>query len=328
MCCGLEKTIKTIGVLTSGDCCPGKNSLIYNVVRMAVFKGFLVKAIVGGFKGLIDNKFFDLSVNDVRGACSKGGSIISSGNLDEIETDKGIEKAYFNCEQNGLDVLIVIGGYETNLIAEKLSQNGISTIYIPASIFNDIPCSDYSIGFHSAASYAIDEIDRLNDIEQNVPRCDVVEVFGTDNDMLALGIAACCEATSVLIPSIEYDLERDVVERILYYRRMGRTHFTIVVSNLAGNALRITEFVESRTGIETHSIILGRTIFGGKALSYDRIMANKFAKKAVDLINDGVFDRAVALKHGQVVDFSLKETVLMKKTFDRGLYLNTVSIIS
>ncbi len=328
MCCVTIRSAKTIGILTSGSDSPGKNAVLYNLVRTAIFKGVEVHAVVGGFKGLIDNRFFNITINDVRGISKKGGSIITSLSFDEIKSAEGLEKSRLNCEKNGIDALIAIGGDRTLFAIRELSEIGVPSFFIPSSIHNDAVCSDYSIGFESALSQAVETVDRLKDSEQEIPKCDVVEVMGSEHSELVLNIAAATEAVAVLIPEIEYDLERDVVQRILYFRRMGKTQFTVVVSGRAGNAGKITDFVETKTGIESFSTVLGRTVFGGNACSYDRIMANKFAAKTIELIEGGeVSNRAIGLKHGQIVDFSLGETKYMTKTIDRKLYLNTVSML-
>lgn len=107
---------------------------------------------------------------------------------------------------------------------------GIPVVGIPATIDNDIGCSNYTIGFDTACNTAIECIDKLRDTMQSHERCSVVEVMGRHAGYLALYVGIAVGATAVLIPERDVDFEKDVVERIRESRLAGNTHFMIVVA--------------------------------------------------------------------------------------------------
>ena len=134
------------------------------------------------------------------------------------------------CKLLGLDGVVAIGGDGTFRGAQELSKRGIAVVGIPGTIDEDIVCTDYTIGFDTAANTAVECIDRLRDTMQSHERCSVVEVMGRHAGYLALYVAMAVGATAVLVPEVPYDFEHQVVEKIRRARLGGKTNFMIVVA--------------------------------------------------------------------------------------------------
>ncbi|MBQ6110833.1 MAG: ATP-dependent 6-phosphofructokinase, partial [Synergistaceae bacterium] len=223
----MEKKIKRIGVLTSGGDSPGMNAAVRAVTRTAIYYGIECIGIRRGWQGLINSDFMILDSGSVRHILGRGGTILYTARSEEFMTEKGREKAVATCKMLGLDGVIAIGGDGTFKGALELSRLGVPVMGIPATIDNDIGCSNYTIGFDSACNTAIDCIDKLRDTMQSHERCSVVEVMGRHAGFLALYVGIAVGATSVLVPEHELNFEEDVVARIQNSRLSGATHFMI-----------------------------------------------------------------------------------------------------
>jgi 6-phosphofructokinase 1 len=182
----MEKKIKRIGVLTSGGDAPGMNAAVRAVVRTADAYGIECIGIRRGWAGLILSDFVKLSGQDVGHTLSRGGTILYTARSEDFMTEKGRKRAVATCKMLGLDGIVAIGGDGTFRGALELSRLGIPTVGIPATIDNDVGCTNYTIGFDTACNTAIDCIDKLRDTMQSHERCSVVEVMGRKAGVRAL----------------------------------------------------------------------------------------------------------------------------------------------
>ena len=186
----MNNAVKRIGVLTSGGDAPGMNACIRAVVRSALARGIECVGIRRGYAGLISGDIMEMNGASVSRIINRGGTILYSARCDEFRTQEGQQKAANTCKLLGLDGLVAIGGDGTFRGAQDLSKFGISVVGIPGTIDNDIVCTDYTIGFDTAANTAVECIDRLRDTMQSHERCSVVEVMGHRAGYLALGAAS------------------------------------------------------------------------------------------------------------------------------------------
>ena len=229
-------SVKRIGVLTSGGDAPGMNAAVRAVVRTAIFHNVECYGIRRGYNGLISGDIIRLDEKSVGHIINRGGTILYTARSKEFMTEEGQRKAVATCKFLGLDGIVAIGGDGTFRGARALSKHGINVIAIPATIDNDIMCTNYSIGFDTAANTAISCIDKLRDTMQSHERCSVVEVMGRNAGYLAMYVGLAVGATAVLVPEKPIDFERDVVEKIRQARFNGFTHYMIVVAEGAGSA--------------------------------------------------------------------------------------------
>lgn len=312
----MENAVKRIGVLTSGGDAPGMNAAIRAVVRNCLYRGIECVGIRRGYNGLINGDIFKMDTSSVTHIINRGGTILYTARSDEFRTEEGQKRAAATCKFLGLDGIVAIGGDGTFRGAEALSKHGISVACIPATIDNDIVCTDYTLGFDTASNTAIDAIDRLRDTMQSHERCSVVEVMGRNAGHLALYVGLAVGATAVLVPEVEVDFERDVVEKLRRARLGGKTHYMVVVAEGAGSGVEIGSKLKDALGLDPRVTILGHIQRGGTPSARDRVMATRMGYAAVEALAAGKTNRVICAKHGGMIDVDIEEGLSMKKTLN------------
>ena len=316
----MEKKIKRIGVLTSGGDAPGMNAAVRAVVRTADAYGIECIGIRRGWAGVILSDFVKLSGQDVGHTLSRGGTILYTARSEDFMTEKGRKRAVATCKMLGLDGIVAIGGDGTFRGALELSRLGIPTVGIPATIDNDVGCTNYTIGFDTACNTAIDCIDKLRDTMQSHERCSVVEVMGRNAGFLALYVGIAVGATAVLVPEHELDFQRDVVERIQDSRLAGNTHFMIVVAEGVGSAVEIGKRIKEEVGIDPRVTVLGHIQRGGAPNARDRETATRMGYYAVRAFAEGRGNCIICTKEGGIVEIPIEEALAMKKHLQMDRY--------
>ena len=157
----MAKTVKTIGVLTSGGDAPGMNAAIRAVVRVAITKGMKVKGIKRGYAGLLQEEIIDMGSTSVSEIINRGGTVLYTARCMEFTTAQGQQQGAEICKKHGIDGMVVIGGDGSFRGAGKLSALGVNTIGLPGTIDLDIACTDYTIGFDTAVNTAMEAIDKV-----------------------------------------------------------------------------------------------------------------------------------------------------------------------
>ena len=309
--------IKRIGVLTSGGDAPGMNAAVRAVVRTALFHGIDCYGIRRGYNGLISGDVIKLDETKVSHTINRGGTILYTARSKEFMTEEGQKKAASTCKFLGLDGIVAIGGDGTFRGARALSKYGVNVICIPATIDNDINCTNYSIGFDTAANTAIDCIDRLRDTMQSHERCSVVEVMGRNAGYLAMYVGLAIGATAVLVPEEPIDFSRDVIEKIRQARLNGFTHYMIVVAEGAGSAAEIAQKIHDEIDLEPRVTVLGHIQRGGVPTGRDRVNATKMGFMAVELLLQGKTNRIVTTNDGAYIDVDIDEGLEMKRRIQR-----------
>jgi len=312
--------VSKIGLLTSGGDAPGMNAAIRAVVRTAQTKGIRVLGIRRGYNGLISGDVFELDASLVSGITNQGGTILYTARSPEFHKKEGLDKAHKTCKHMGIDGIICIGGDGTFRGAKDLSEYGVSVCGIPSTIDNDIACTNYAIGFDTAANTAIEAIDRLRDTMQSHERCSLVEVMGHRAGHLAVYVGIGVGANVILTPEREVDLERDVIEEIREARIRGRTHFIIIVAEGRYNLQELSEHINQETGIDSRITILGHIQRGGSPTARDRVTASRMGKYAVELLADGKRNRVVGTKDGALHDFDIVDALNMEKGLEEAMY--------
>ncbi|MBQ6365862.1 MAG: 6-phosphofructokinase [Oscillospiraceae bacterium] len=313
-------TIKRIGVLTSGGDAPGMNAAVRAVVRTAISRGMECIGIRRGWQGLITSDFVRLSSESVGHTLSRGGTILFTARSEDFLTERGREKAVATCKMLGLDGIVAIGGDGTFRGALELSRLGVPVVGVPATIDNDIGCTNYTIGFDTACNTAIDCIDKLRDTMQSHERCSVVEVMGRNAGFLALYVGISVGATAVLVPEHQLDIQKDVVERIRESRLAGNTHFMIVVAEGAGSAVEISKQIHEALGMDPRVTVLGHIQRGGAPNARDRETATRMGYYAVNAFAEGRGNCIIATQEGGIVEIPIEEALVMKKHLQMDRY--------
>ena len=310
---GFHMAVKRIGVLTSGGDAPGMNACVRAVVRTAIFHGVECYGIRRGYSGLIAGDIIKLDEKSVGHIINRGGTILYTARSKEFMTPEGQQKAVSTCKFLGLDGVIAIGGDGTFRGARALSQYGINVVCIPATIDNDICCTNYSIGFDTAANTAIECIDKLRDTMQSHERCSVVEVMGRNAGYLAMYVGLAVGATAVLVPEKPIDFEKDVIEKIRTARFNGFTHYMIVVAEGAGSAAEIAAKIKDSIDLDPRMTVLGHIQRGGSPTGRDRVNATKMGYLAVELLLAGKTNRIITTKNGYFTDADIDEALTMSR---------------
>ena len=322
----MSDQVKRIGVLTSGGDAPGMNAAVRAVVRTALDEGVECIGIRRGWSGLIHSDFVKLDSSSVSHIINKGGTVLYTARCPEFMEREGREKAIATCKMLGLDGIVAIGGDGTFRGALALSRqiaetgHNLSVVGVPATIDNDIGCSNYTIGFDTASNTAIECIDKLRDTMQSHERCSVVEVMGRHAGFLALYVGISVGATAVLIPEREVDFQRDVVEKMRELRLAGTTHFMIVVAEGAGSAVDIGRRIHEEMGIMPRVTVLGHIQRGGAPTARDRETASRMGYEAVKVLLEGKGNRVIGTREGSLVDMDMEEALAMVKNLEMYRY--------
>ena len=311
--------MKTIGVLTSGGDAPGMNAAVRAVVRTAISLGMKVKGIKRGYNGLIEGDIVDLDIRSVSDIIHRGGTILYTARSPLFKTEEGVDLAVETCKREGIEGIVVIGGDGSYRGARDLSLKGIPCVGIPGTIDNDISSTEYTLGFDTAMNTAMEMVDKLRDTAQSHARCSVVEIMGRHAGHLALQCGIAVGATAIIIPEVEYDLNK-ITEKMKNSQKTGKQHFIICVAEGVGNVDDIAKTIEQVTGIETRSTVLGHVQRGGSPTVRDRVYATRFGYAAVQLLNQGIGNRVVGMQHGKIVDFDIYEALKMEKSIDNVLF--------
>ena len=323
----MEKQVKRIGVLTSGGDAPGMNAAVRAVVRTSLRQGIECVGIRRGWHGLIGGDFVTMDSSSVSHIIDKGGTVLYTARSEEFTTAAGRDKALGTCKLLGLDGIVAIGGDGTFRGALALSRQAadegmdLQVAGIPATIDNDIGCSNYTIGFDTACNTAIECIDKLRDTMQSHERCSVVEVMGRHAGHVALNVGVACGATAVLVPEQPVDYENDLVEPIRRARLAGRTHFMVIVAEgVEGGAYEVARHIKEATALDPRVTVLGHVQRGGAPTVRDRNTATYMGYEAVRLLAEGKTCRVVAMDGESYVDYDIEEALKMTKGLDQQTY--------
>ena len=311
---------KSLAVLTSGGDAPGMNAAIRAVVRAGIYYGFKMMGVYKGYSGLLNGDVAELNLRSVSDILSRGGTILYTARSKRFMQLEYQKQAADYCRSLDIEGLVVIGGDGSFKGARALSNQGIPCVGIPGTIDNDIACSDYTIGFDTAMNTAVEMVDKIRDTAASHDRCSVVEVMGRHCGDIALQTGIAVGATAILVPEIEHGLERDVISRIYEQKDTGKKHFIVIVAEGVGGVQEISHYIQHRTGIETRATILGHVQRGGSPTLMDRLMATSMGVSAVHLLANGVGNRVVAYKNGDIVDYDITEALDMPRVFDKELY--------
>lgn len=312
--------VKSIAVLTSGGDAPGMNAAVRAVVRTGLSYGMRVLGIQRGYNGLLNGDIVDMNLRSVSDIIHRGGTVLYTARSPEFNTPAGVQKAAAICRQFDIGGVVVVGGDGSFRGARDLTDAGIPCIGVPGTIDNDIASSDYTIGFDTAMNTAVQMVDRLRDTMESHDRCSVVEVMGRRCGDIALQTGIAVGATSILVPEVPYDFQKDIIDRMQLTQKTGKKHFIIIVAEGVGGVEKLAKDIQAATGIETRATILGHVQRGGSPTLRDRVVGSQMGSIAATLLHNGKSNRVIVMREGKIVDLDITEALEMKRKFDRELY--------
>ncbi|HEY9576718.1 MAG TPA: 6-phosphofructokinase, partial [Pseudobacillus sp.] len=303
------------GVLTSGGDAPGMNAAVRAVVRKAIYHNLEVYGVYQGYQGLISGNIHKMEVGTVGDIIHRGGTILRSARCPEFQTAEGQKKGLKQLEEHGIEGLVVIGGDGSYRGAKALTELGYPCVGVPGTIDNDIPGTEFTIGFDTALNTIIDAIDKIRDTASSHERTFIVEVMGRNAGDLALWAGLAGGAETILIPEEPLDME-SIKVRLQKGLERGKRHSIIIVAEGVMSGNEFAEKVKKMTGIETRVSVLGHMQRGGSPTAADRMLASRLGARAVELLLAGKGGRAVGIERNELVDYDIIEALALPHQLD------------
>lgn len=333
-----------IGVLTSGGDCPGLNAVIRAIARKADQFGYETIGIMNGWKGIFDESYKQLTLQNVAGIINRGGTILGTSRFSPFEQKDGKDILLHKISREGFDALIAIGGEGSMHIAQLAFEAGINVIGVPKTIDNDIYGTDYTFGFDTAVGIATEAIDRLHTTAESHHRIMLLEVMGRHAGWIALYSGIAGGADVVVIPEKKTKIS-EIVDVLKSRYKRGKLFSIVVVAEgaeyleeelkpktgkkklddfgrerLGGISYYLAEELEKRTGFETRATILGYIQRGGMPSAFDRVLGTRFGVYSIEMIKAGKFGRMAAIQSNIITDIPIKEAIGKLKTVDLEIY--------
>ena len=309
----MEKSLKKIGIITSGGDAPGMNAAIRSVVRTCVYKGITPMGFYKGYDGLINGKMIELNARSVKGIINKGGTILKTARSKDFRSKEGRDKAYKTLKSNNIDGLIAIGGDGTftgGLIFGK--EYNFPVIGIPATIDNDIFGTSHTIGFDSACNTVMSAIDKIRDTASSHNRLFFIEVMGRDAGHIALNTGVASGAEEILIPEENLGEQR-LIQSLKRSKKTGKSSSIVVVAegdDTGENVYELKKYVEKHLpDYDARVSVLGHMQRGGSPTCFDRVLASRLGVKAVELMIKGESNIMVGLQNNVVTVTPFKKAI-------------------
>ena len=375
-----QKTRGIIGILTGGGDVPGLNPAIRAVTIRALREGYKVIGIRRGWGGLIDivrdpeydnsNNFFELTEEIVNKAGRTGGTFLHTSrtrasHVPRANVPKHLQEQYSddindltpevlkNLEFMGIDYLIPIGGDDTLSYAVRLSKESVKVVAIPKTMDNDVPGTDYCIGFSTCITRTISLTHDLRTSAGSHERILVLEVFGRYAGFTAMLPTLAGAANRCVIPEYEFNIER-LTELLCEYRFTNPSKYSVVLvsegatfcggnmifqseetdmfghKKLGGIGNMISEQLKELTPQFNHGQVintitqkLGYLVRCGDPDALDSIVPMAYGNLALDLINKGLHGRLVILRNGRYDNAPIEIVTSSKKLVDVQKFYNT-----
>lgn len=311
--------MQKIGVLTSGGDAPGMNAALRAVVRSAIASGVEVAGIERGYQGLLAGQIVPLYAKSVSGIINQGGTILRTARSEEFKTPEGQQRAAEVIAKEKIEGIVIIGGDGSYRGALALNKTcGVHVIGIPGTIDNDIPGTEYTIGFDTAINTALEAIDKIRDTAASHDRIFIVEVMGRHNGNIALQVAIAGGAEAVLVPEHPANMG-SLCSKISAWHERGKRSNIVVVAEGAARGTDVAATITMMTGIETRVSVLGHIQRGGTPSVRDRALATLFGHQAVQALLAGRTNLQVGYERGEVVEKPLELVASGPRPLDQRL---------
>lgn len=311
--------VKKIAVLTSGGDSQGMNAAVRAVVRGGLYRGLEIFGIQRGYQGLLNRDIRSMDLRSVGDIIQRGGTILQTARCKEFTTPEGQQRAADILREFGIDGLVVIGGDGSYQGALKLSKLGIKTMALPGTIDNDIPFTDFTIGFDTSVSIVVDAINKLRDTMTSHERSSIVEVMGRHCGDIALYAGLASGAEAILVPEVPFDLKEIALQMKANFQK-GKRHGIIIVAEGVGSGSGIARQIAEASGIEARVTVLGHIQRGGAPTHNDRILASRLGDYAIQRLIEGDSGKGLGIVNGQFVATDIETVCSTKKSFNLELY--------
>lgn len=311
--------MKKIAVLTSGGDAPGMNAAIRAVVRKAIYEGIDVVGVKHGYQGILEERFESMTLGSVGDIIQRGGTMLNSARFPQFKEDDVQQQAIANLKKHGIDGLVVIGGDGSYRGAMSLTEKGFPCVGVPGTIDNDIPGTEYTIGFDTALNTVMYSIDKIRDTATSHENSFIVEVMGRDAGDIAVWAGVAAGAETVIIPEVDFDINK-MIQRLTKSSMRGKKHSIIIVAEGVMSGHDLAKQLKDKADIETRVSVLGHMQRGGSPTARDRVLASQFGARAVELLLAGKSGVAVGIRNHLLIDYNLPEAYENKHEADISLY--------
>ena len=343
--------IRKIGILTSGGDSPGMNAAVVSVARCAAMNGIQLMGIKRGYNGLLglsknpEDDICALDLETVLDIADQRGTFLRTARCVEFKQPEVRRQAAENLRQLGIDALVVIGGDGSFTGAMYLCELGIPCVGIPGTIDNDLGYTEATLGYDTAVNVCVEAARSIRATSRSHDRPHVVQVMGRNCGDIAMKTAMATGAEMLIVPEVEWDVD-EVAARLNCLIEQGNTRATLVISEhcwdnmkpfdwrkfLNDNGKTVypgepisAEYLASILkrkcgGAEVRSTVIGYTQRGAQPTAQDSAFAFEAGHQAVQLLNRGIANQAIGIRHGRVFNMPIIDALSMKKTFDREMY--------
>ncbi len=314
-----------IGIVNVGGLAPGMNAAARAAVRLGLDRGHTMIGIRGSFQGLISDDVVELQWGDVEGWTGRGGTEL--GISRQVPTVKDLYAIGRGIERQQLDGLLIIGGWDAFNAAHQMNGERerypafqLPMIVLPATIDNNIPNSELSVGADTALNLIVDSIDRIRQTGTAAKRCFVIEVMGGYCGYLATMGGLSGGAVRVYLHERGITLKQlsDDVDRMVASFKIGQRLF-LAVRNEKASPMYSTDFLcrlfeqESQGLFDAREVVLGHIQQGGDPTPFDRILATRLASHSIDYLTKQIEEKksqsaVIGLTEGKVRTISLRQS--------------------
>jgi 6-phosphofructokinase 1 len=319
----MSKTIKKIGVLTSGGDSPGMNAAIRSVVRTCAYHNIGCVGIYRGYQGMIEGDFKEMGPRSVNNIVNKGGTILKSARSMDFKTPEGRKKAHENLVKAGIEALVVIGG-DGSFTGALLfnTEYNFPVIGIPGTIDNDIFGTSHTLGYDTALNTVVDVIDKIRDTASSHNRLFLIEVMGRDAGHIALNAGIGAGAEEILIPEEDLGLER-LLDSLRKSKAAGKSSSIVVIAEgdkIGKTVFELKDYVESNfPEYDVRVSVLGHMQRGGAPSCFDRVLASRLGVKAVESLLEGKSNFMVGLLCDKIELTPLEQAIKGHTEIDQEL---------
>ena len=314
-----------IGIVNVGGLAPGMNAAARAAVRLGLDRGHTMVGIHGSFQGLIEDDVAELQWGDVEGWTGRGGTEL--GISRQVPTVKDFYAIGRGIERQGLDALLIIGGWDAFNAAHQMHDERerypafkLPMIVLPATIDNNIPNSELSVGSDTALNLIVDSIDRIRQTGTAAKRCFVIEVMGGFCGYLATlgGLSGGAVRVYLHEEGITLKALSEDVDRMVKSFKVGQRLF-LAVRNEKASPMYSTDFLcrlfeqESQGLFDAREVVLGHIQQGGNPTPFDRILATRLASHSIDFLSSQIKEgksqsAVIGLTEGRVRTISLRQS--------------------
>jgi len=345
---------RRFGILTGGGDCPGLNAVLRAAGKTLIGHGHELVGFEDGFQGIMLERYRPLTHQDLSGILTQGGTILGTSNRDnpfkwchptglaagQSQTDCS-DKVCEMMDKLKLEALIIVGGDGSLSIADRLNrEKNIPCIGVPKTIDNDLEATDVTFGFDTAVQTATECIDRLTSTAMSHHRAMVVELMGRYAGWLTLHAGVAGGADIILLPEFPYTLEH-ICQVIRERNEKGKRFSIVAVSEgakpaggemtiqrmvatshdpvrLGGIAPKLADLIETETGVEARSTVLGHIQRGGSPTSLDRLLGTGFGHLAGELAIAKKWGSMAAFRKGELASVAIADAVCRLKLVTEG----------